>query len=104
MKILVGNKSDVVDADRKVSYGEGKALAEQFGVTFFEVSAKENKNIAETFDYMARTIKTQILSDEIPIQTRSFTYSKPLVGGDKAKKKNCCWGYIMFTVYCFWQC
>jgi len=87
----VANKCDVSDADRKVTYDQGKAMADQFGVSFFEVSAKENKNIAETFDYMARTIKTQILSDEVPIQTRSFTYSKPLVTGEKAKKKNCCW-------------
>lgn len=65
-------------------------MADQFGVSFFEVSAKENKNITETFDFMARTIKTQILSDEIPIQPRTFTYSKPLVSGEKAKKKGCC--------------
>lgn len=90
MKILVGNKCDVSDADRKVTYEQGKAMADQFGVSFFEVSAKENKNITETFDFMARTIKTQILSDEIPIQPRTFTYSKPLVSGEKAKKKGCC--------------
>lgn len=66
-------------------------MADQFGVQFFEVSAKMNTNIAETFNHMARTIKTQILNDQVPIQTKSFTYSKPLVsGGEKAKKKGCC--------------
>lgn len=37
-------------------------MAEQFGVEFFEVSAKDNKNIAEMFHYMAQQIKNKILT------------------------------------------
>ena len=33
VKVLVGNKSD--SPDRKVSYEEGKMMAEQFGIQFF---------------------------------------------------------------------
>ncbi len=33
VKVLVGNKCDV--ADRKVSYEEGKKMAEQFGIHYF---------------------------------------------------------------------
>ncbi len=38
VKVLVGNKCDL--PDRKVSYDQGKQLATNFGVEFFEVSAK----------------------------------------------------------------
>lgn len=44
MKVLVGNKCD--SPERKVSYEEGKRMAEQFGIEYFEVSAKDNINIA----------------------------------------------------------
>ena len=44
VKVLVGNKVDV--EDRKVSEEEGKRLAAEFGVDYFEVSAKDNSNIA----------------------------------------------------------
>lgn len=50
--MLVGNKSDI--SDRQVSYDEGKKMADSFGISFFEVSAKNNSNISETFVYMAK--------------------------------------------------
>jgi putative ribosome biogenesis GTPase RsgA len=52
VKVLIGNKSDM--ADRQVSFEEGKKMADSFGVNFFEVSAKNNSNITETFTYMAK--------------------------------------------------
>lgn len=65
-------------------------MAEKFGVEYFEVSAKENLNIADTFGHLAKAIKNQVLCSEVPIQTRSFTYIKPTVPKEKAKKKGCC--------------
>lgn len=55
VKVLIGNKSDM--ADRQVSFEEGKKMADSFGINFFEVSAKNNTNITETFTYMAKEIK-----------------------------------------------
>lgn len=52
VKVLIGNKSDM--ANRQVSFEEGKQMADSFGVNFFEVSAKNNSNITETFTYMAK--------------------------------------------------
>ena len=46
--ILVGNKSDL-EEDRQVTTEDGQKFAEEFGMEFFEVSAKENKNIDEVF-------------------------------------------------------
>lgn len=52
IKILIGNKSDC--SDRQISYDQGKKMADSFGVNFFEVSAKNNTNITQTFTYMAK--------------------------------------------------
>lgn len=46
--ILVGNKSDF--NERKVSTEEGKNLANDFGLDFYETSALKNLNITECFD------------------------------------------------------
>ena len=57
-KVLVGNKCD--KSDRKVTVEEGKKLAEEFNMEFFETSAKSNQNINEVFTFLTREIlKTQ---------------------------------------------
>lgn len=63
IKVLIANKCDST-ADRQVTYEEGKKLAESFGVDFFEVSAKNNINITETFHFMAREIKEKVLTGD----------------------------------------
>ncbi|VFQ60677.1 unnamed protein product [Cuscuta campestris] len=53
--ILVGNKSDLIDA-REVTTGEGKALAEAEGLFFMETSALNSSNVSEAF----QTVVTEI--------------------------------------------
>ena len=60
VKVLIGNKCDLVD--RKVTFDEAKALADHFGVDYYEVSARDNKNISEMFQSLAIEIKNKILS------------------------------------------
>ena len=51
--VLVGNKCDL-DTQREVLTSEGLALANQWGVPFFETSAKDRINIEECFFELVR--------------------------------------------------
>ena len=48
MRFLIGNKSDLVDK-RKVTYEEGRALANKLKIYYVETSAKNNINVSEFF-------------------------------------------------------
>ena len=54
-KILIGCKSDE-DSYRKVKEDEGKSLADEFSIPFFEVSAKNKYNVDEIFLFLANKI------------------------------------------------
>jgi len=54
--VLCGNKSDL-DNDRVVTYEEGKQLADEYGVQFYETSALTGHNVEKMFTSLATTIK-----------------------------------------------
>jgi small GTP-binding protein len=60
--VLCGNKSDL-DNDRVVSYEEGKQLADEYGVQFFETSALTGQNVDKMFTALATTIKHKRIDD-----------------------------------------
>ena len=53
-KVLVGNKCD--KPDRVVSEEDGRKLAEDFKMNFFETSAKTNQNVNEVFNFLTEEI------------------------------------------------
>lgn len=55
--VLLGNKCDL-DEYRQVSKEEGKAFAQSMGAAFFEGSAKNFLNVAESFDALVRRIRS----------------------------------------------
>ncbi|CAG7888687.1 unnamed protein product [Brassica rapa] len=61
-KILVGNKADMDERKRAVPTAKGQALADEYGIKFFETSAKTNLNVEEVFFSIGKDIK-QRLSD-----------------------------------------
>ena len=46
-QVLVGNKCDMDESKRVVPYSKGQALADEFGIQFFETSAKSNLKVDE---------------------------------------------------------
>ena len=53
-KILVGNKCD--KSEKKLTEEEGKNLADEFNIHFFETSAKTGYNVNEAFEFLALDI------------------------------------------------
>ena len=53
-KVLVGHKCD--ESSRVVTEEEGKKLAEEYNMGFFESSARTNKNVTEVFNYLVKEI------------------------------------------------
>lgn len=47
VQVLVANKSDMDESKRKVPFSKGQALADEFGIRFFETSAKAGTNVNE---------------------------------------------------------
>lgn len=47
LQVLVGNKCDMDESKRKVPFSRGQALADEFGIRFFETSAKTNSNVED---------------------------------------------------------
>ena len=82
-KVLVGNKCD--KPDRVVTEEEGKKLADDFGMSFFETSAKTNHNVSEVFDHLTK----EILKSNAG---KTDDGGKKLNKGDSSKqgKKGCC--------------
>lgn len=52
--MLLGNKLDVPDKERAVSFDEGQQLASSYGIPFLETSAKTGYGVMEAFDALAR--------------------------------------------------
>ena len=63
-KILVGNKCDIIE-EKVVSTAEGKALADEYGIQFWEASAKNDVNVEQSFIGIARAVKERMVEDGV---------------------------------------
>jgi Ras-related protein Rab-1A len=90
-KLLVGNKCDL-EANRQVTYEEGKAYADQLGIKFIETSAKNSVNVDNAFFTMANEIKSRVQKVETPQPGGEQKEAKRLGGGTAVKNKQggCC--------------
>ncbi len=55
-RILVATKIDQIDK-RQVSYEEAKELADHLGIPYIETSSKDNTNIDEAVNMLARNVE-----------------------------------------------
>jgi len=54
--ILLGNKADLDNQDRRITYEQGQELASTWECGFFETSAKTRMNVEESFDWLVRAM------------------------------------------------
>lgn len=70
--VLVANKADIVEG-RVVTKKQGKALAKQWNIPYFEVSAKTGDGVTELAQYMTDQLvsKFESAQTEMPERTKS---------------------------------
>mmetsp|Transcript_14655 Transcript_14655/g.20919 ORF Transcript_14655/g.20919 Transcript_14655/m.20919 type:complete len:206 (+) Transcript_14655:145-762(+) len=87
-KILVGNKCDMLD-EKVVSSEEGQKLAKEFGMEFWESSAKNNVNVEQGFLSIARSVKDRLVADggAGPTGGKGVKLNAQQAGG---AKRGCC--------------
>uniref|UniRef100_A0A8D2NNP6 small monomeric GTPase n=1 Tax=Zosterops lateralis melanops TaxID=1220523 RepID=A0A8D2NNP6_ZOSLA len=78
--ILLGNKCDK-ESERVVPKQKGEKLAWEYGMPFFETSAKENVNIEHAFS---------VLTKEILEKKSSVLHDLDVVSLNETKKRTCC--------------
>ncbi|GFY82851.1 ras-related small GTP-binding family protein [Actinidia rufa] len=92
-KILVGNKADMDESKRAVPTSNGQALADEYGIKFFETSAKTNLNVEEVFFSIARDIKQRLAETDSKVEPQTIKINQPDQGAgtsQAAQKSACC--------------
>ena len=79
---LVGNKIDCSN-NRVISNEEGKKLSNEFGLKYFETSAKNNENVESTFLELIKEV------DSIYGNSDNENYGTT-INKNKKEKKKCC--------------
>lgn len=88
-KVLVGNKAD--KEDKVIDAETGKQLADEYGLEFFETSAKTGLNISELFQHIAHSIIKDKKKSGTTTGGREGTVTiKKKDEESKSDKKGCC--------------
>jgi len=80
VKMLIGNKSDLEDS-RVIQYEDGKKLADELQMTFFETSAKTFSGVDSAFLSIAERLVKKFPKG---------TSQGQKIGTKESKKKGCC--------------
>jgi len=92
-KVLIGNKCDVNPSQIVISEEEGQKLADEYGIKFFQTSAKMNLNVVNAFEGIASAVKTRLMKDGGPAAPSRGNKRGIDVTTDNSKtggKKGCC--------------
>jgi Ras-related protein Rab-1A len=87
---LVGNKTDLYNS-REVSYDEGQRYADEYSMSFIEVSAKSNSFISDAFAEMAVKLKDKLLTGGILASEKlKIAPGMNIETMGQKNKKSCC--------------
>nr|XP_019710868.1 ras-related protein RABE1a isoform X2 [Elaeis guineensis] len=92
-KILVGNKADMDESKRAVSTSQGQMLADEYGIKFFETSAKTNFNVEQVFFSIARDIKQRLADSDSKSEPQTIKINNPDAAAAPSiaeQKSSCC--------------
>ncbi|PAN27678.1 hypothetical protein GQ55_5G099400 [Panicum hallii var. hallii] len=91
-KVLVGNKADMDESKRAVPTAKGQALADEYGIKFFETSAKTNLNVEQVFFSIARDIKQRLSETDSKPEDRLVNIRKDQGAEASESQKSACCG------------
>ncbi|KAI3908319.1 hypothetical protein MKX01_027341 [Papaver californicum] len=91
-KILVGNKADMDESKRAIPTSRGQALADEYGIKFFETSAKTNFNVEEVFFSIAKDVKQRLAESETKAEVPTIKIVKqdPASSSITPARSACC--------------
>ena len=84
----MANKIDLTD-EKVISEEEGKKVAEQYGMKFFETSAKSGTGIDDAFDFLTKTLLSQSKTT-LKSESSHFADESLELHSDRHKKKRKC--------------
>nr|GMD21878.1 ras-related protein RABE1c-like [Ipomoea batatas] len=76
-----------------VPTAKGQALADEYGIKFFETSAKTNLNVEQVFFSIAKDIKQRLADTDSKAEPTTIKINQPESGatsGQLAQKSACC--------------
>ena len=88
-KILIGNKCDM-ENERKVTTQQGKEFADQYGMKFFETSAKNSTNVNEAFIAMTKEVMKSSNKKAPTNKKENVNISNAPSGQNISSGKGCC--------------
>ena len=78
-----------LEKDRKVTFEQGKEFANQYGMKFFETSAKESTNVQEAFVTMTKEIIKETNEKKINVNNDKNIRVNEIKTGSSINTVNC---------------
>lgn len=88
--VLIGNKCDLTDS-KVIDTDAGRAVARDFGIEFYEASAKTDHNVQEAFNGLVHQVCERVIAGNGKKKAASAADTKvDVAGSGAAEKKKCC--------------